>query len=125
MGVMNGIKSCFYMLSIFSAVYDANMLLYKDVLTICTTKECKPRNSEFHLNYFSHNNIFWDDHVKLRNKKLQKYCSSVQLMFANLPRNGKITISVFSQSQQVFTMFFGGFFGFFFTFYPFWRGSNL
>ena len=104
--VFNGIKSCFYALSIFSAVYDANMLLYKDVLTTCTTKECKPRNSEFHWSYFSRNDICFGMTTKLRNKKLQKYCSSARLMFANSPRIGKITIGVFfshnSYSQGFF-----------------------
>ena len=69
----NGIKSCFYTLPISNAVYDTNMLLYVGVLTTCTTKECKPRNSEFHWNDFSRNDIFlgWPCET-MRNKKLQK-----------------------------------------------------
>ena len=52
---------------------------------------------------------FRDDYVKLRNKKLQKYCSSAQLMFAYSPRNGKIRSAFFFSHNSYSQCFFSHF----------------
>ena len=78
----------------------------KMFLWLVQPRKCKPRNSEFHWSYFSRNDIFLGMTTELRNKKLQKYCSSAQLMFANSPRNGKITIGVFFSHNSYSQCFF-------------------
>ena len=102
----NGIKSCFYTLSISSAVYDANILLYIDVLTTCITKECKPKISEFHWNYFSCNYIFLGWPRETPKQKIAEIMFKCAINVCEFASKWQSYDRRFFQSQQLFTILF-------------------